>query len=582
MQTTHGTERRWATILYALVLTGGGCYGGLDGKPGEGADGADGGGDGDGDGDGGDAGDDAQGDAGDGVAGDETPAPTTRVARLTHEQWENTVRDLLYLADTTGLSENFRADPQASGYSFDNNALTLEVDQALWSGYRIAAADVAELATADASILAAILPPDGGDNVARADQFIREFGRRAFRRPLDEAEVSLFMAQFNQADALYSDEAAFESGVRIVIETMLQSPDFLYRVETSEEVIGDVIPLSDYEVAQRMSYFLWNTMPDDTLLDVADASGLSTADDVATEAWRMLADPRAGELIGRFNDQLFHIEKFETVAPSPTFFPDAPANLGISAVTEFRMFMNEMTLGREGTFADVLTSTETFVNADLAAIYDVPAPAGTEFELVQLDPTQRKGILTQVGFLAANASSVDPDPIHRGVFVSKDMLCTPIAAPPDNVPPVPPPMGKSNRETVAEHTSGPSCAGCHNTLINPYGFAFENYDAVGAWRTMDREFAVDASGSVVVGSAGAVDITNALDLIENMAASPEVHACYLQHLVEYANGRPAVPEDEDLVNRLAELSVGEASVQALIVELVTSKPFLSRATEELQ
>ena len=580
MQTMHGRERRWATILYALVLTGGGCYGGLDGKPGEGADGADGGGDGaDGNGD---AGDDANGDAGDGVAGDESPAPTTRVARLTHEQWENTVRDLFYLSETTGLSENFRADPQTSGYAFDNNALSLEVDQALWSGYRIAAADAAELATADATIMSAILPPDGGDNVARADQFIREFGRRAFRRPLDEAEVSVFMAEFNQADALYSDEAAFEAGVRIVIETMLQSPDFLYRVETSEEVVGDVIPLSDYEVAQRMSYFLWNTMPDDTLLDVADAAGLSTAEDVANEAWRMLADPRAGELIGRFNDQLFHVEKFETVAPSATFYPDAPADLGISAVTEFRMFMNEMMLGREGTFADVLTSTETFVNADLAAIYGVPAPAGGGFELVQLDPNQRKGILTQIGFLAANSSSVNPDPIHRGVFVSRDMLCTPIAAPPDNVPPAPPPMGKSNRETVAEHTSEPSCAGCHTTLINPYGFAFENYDAVGAWRDMDDVFPVDASGAVAVGSAGAVDIDNALDLIDAMATSPEVHGCYLEHLIEYANGRPKAPEDEELVTRLAELSVAEASVQALIVELVTSKPFLSRATEELQ
>jgi hypothetical protein len=238
-----------------------------------------------------------------------------------------------------------------------------------------------------------------------------------------------------------------------------------------------------------------------------------------------------------------------------------------------------MVLGREGTVADLLSSNETFVNAELASLYGVAGSYGSEFELVTLDASQRKGLLTHIGFLAANSSAVNPDPIHRGVFVARKVLCMPIAAPPDNVPPVPPPEGKSNRDTVAEHTSEPTCASCHATIINPFGFPFENYAADGSWRTMDGEFTVDATATVPL--QGGTDVGNALDLIDAIAASPEAHECYLQHLIEYANGRPAAEADEALVTRLGELSLTEVSVQGLIVELVTSRPFLSRATEEL-
>jgi hypothetical protein len=164
------------------------------------------------------------------------------------------------------------------------------------------------------------------------------------------------------------------------------------------------------------------------------------------------------------------------------------------------------------------------------------------------------------------------------------MACMLIAAPPDNVPLLPDFEGMTNRQAVEEHTEqeGSTCSACHSTIINPFGFPFENYDATGAFRTMDGEFTVDPATTVVL-DGEPVPVANALALADALAASPSVHECYLQHWIEYANGRPAVEEDDPLIERLGEMSLGEqASVQGLLVELVTSKPFLSRAVEELQ
>jgi hypothetical protein len=558
-----------AALLFA------GCYSGRDGSNGD-DDGV-----GDDDDDAGTA-DDGDGSDDDGVVGAESPAPSTRFFRLTHMQWENTVRDLFFLPEPTGLSDTFPADPKASGYLFDNNGLSLQVDQALWGGYQRAASDAAELATADPQILMMILPPDAGDDTARAEQFIREFGKRAYRRPLSDAEVTAFTSQWANAATLYSDEEPFNSGVRFVIETMLQSPHFLYRVETSEEEIGGVIPLSGWEVAQRMSYLLWNTMPDDPLFDAAETGALDNAEGVREEGIRMLDDPRAREVVRHFHEQLFDVDKFDSIAPAPAFFPDAPEGLGQYAQTEFRMFVQDIVLDRNGTVRDLFTSTETFVNADLATIYGVSGNFGPEFVLAQLDPQQRRGILTQIGFLAHNATSVNPDPIHRGVFVAKRLTCLAIAAPPDNVPPVPDFEGKTNRQAVEEHTQaeGSTCVACHGSIINPYGFPFEVYDAMGAWRTEDNDMPVDASSEVAIGSE-IVAVDNAIDLAEALAASSALHECYLRHWIAYANGRPNVADDTELVQRLGELSLADASVRDVLLELVTSKPFLSRAVEEL-
>jgi hypothetical protein len=566
---------RFAAVWCSLLLAG--CYQGLDDPSASGGNSAD-------------AGEDADDDAGegaddgdDGVPADELPAPTTRVFRLTHAQWDNTVRDLFYLAEPLGLAEEFRSDPSVGGFMFDNNALSLEVDQALWQNYRAAAGNVAELVTADQTILDGILPPDGGDAAARADQFVRELGRRAYRRPLEEAEVTELTALFGEAPELYDGMDPFLAGVRLAIETMLQSPHFLYRVETSTEPDGDVIPLGDFELASRMSYFLWNTMPDDELLDAAEAEALTAREDIETQARRMLADARAVGVMHHFHDQLLEVEKAAAAMPSPMFYPNVSTAFGEHAVEETRMFVDDVILGRDGTFVDLMTSNETFVNSELATIYGLQGEYGDEFVPATLDAAQRRGLFTLTAFLAGNSTSVNPDPIHRGVFIAKRMLCMVIAAPPDGVPPLPPPEGRSNRQTVEEHTQQPgsNCAGCHETLINPFGFPYENYDAVGAWRTVDNGFDVDASSEITLDGA-VVQIPNALGLADALASSPTAHSCYMNHWIEFANGRPLTETDEPLSIRLGGESLADSQpIGELLVGLVTSKAFRNRATEEL-
>lgn len=567
---------RIAAAFGSLLFAG--CYSGVGGPNASGDGSADAGEDADGDDD---VGEDGDGD--DGVPADELPSPTTRVFRLTHAQWDNTVRDLFYMAEPLGLSEEFRTDPAVGGFMFDNNALTLEVDQALWQGYQRAAADVAELVVADTTILEAILPPDAGDANARADQFVRELGARAYRRPLEEAEVTELVALWDAAPELYDGVDPFLAGVRLAIETMLQSPHFLYRVESSTTPDGDVIPLNGYEIASRMSYLLWNSMPDDDLFAAAADESLVERAEIEAQAERMLGDSRAVGVMHHFHDQLFELEKAAAAQPNATFYPGVSEQFGEHAAEETRMFVADQILARESSVLDLLTSNETFVNAELATIYGLQGEYGDAFVPATLDPEQRRGLLTLTAFLAGNATSVNPDPIHRGVFIAKRMACMVIAAPPNGVPPLPPPEGRSNRQTVEEHTQaeGTDCAGCHASIINPFGFPYENYDAIGAYRTKDGEFDVDATSSVAL-DGDIIPVANALALADVLGASPTVHGCYMNHWIEFANGRPLSETDLPLSTRLADESLtGDQPIKGLIVGLVTSKAFRNRATEEL-
>lgn len=566
------------TVLEALALglcLGTGCYSGVgefDGNEGLTAGDDAGDSDGDPDGDGPDLGPAA-----------EMPAPTTRFFRLTHQQWENTVQDLFGLPEPTGLSSEFRADPFVGGFEFDNNALSLQVDQALWQGYQRAAVDMAEIAVSDPSIVSAIAP-DVGDEATRAAEFIRSFGERVFRRPLTETEIAEYQALFDSGTALYEDMTGFEAGMRLVLEGMLQSPWFLYRVEASEEVEGQVIPLNSYEIASRLSFFLWNTTPDEELLAVAEAGQLGDPAVVEEQTRRMLDSPKAEQVVERFHHQLLHVDKFTQAAPSAAFYPDAPADLGQLAVQEHDLFLRHAIFEQEGSWRDLLTSTETFVNDDLARIYGLSGDFGDEFTRVDLPANERRGIFTQVGFLVANATSVHPDPIHRGAYLARTIACHTIAAPPDDITPVPAPdEDATNRETVAAHTEAPgsTCMGCHTPLINPFGFPFEGYDSTGAFRTMDNGRPVDAKANVILGD-GAVPVEDALDLAEAMAEDSQVHQCYMEHWMEFAMGRPYDEMDAPLVERLSVESLDDVGIKDLLVEFTKSRPFLTRATQEMQ
>jgi hypothetical protein len=306
---------------------------------------------------------------------------------------------------------------------------------------------------------------------------------------------------------------------------------------------------------------------------------------VAEHAERLLNDARAEQMVAHFHEQLFETEKLEGIRPSESAFPDISSELGAYALQEHQRFVRDIVFERDGDYAELLTSNDTFVNADLAAIYGLSGTFDDTFVPATLDAAERRGILTQVGFLAANATSTTPDPIHRGVFIARRIACLPLAAPPANIPPLPAPEGRTNREVIESHTEEPGtvCATCHRPIINPLGFPFESFDAVGAFRTEDNGQTVDTATSAAVGAnSDAVEVANALELADALAASVDVHSCYTKHWIEQLNGRAVTRADDAVRERLGGASArGEVSIRELIAALVTSPAFLTRSTEEL-
>ncbi|WP_244238233.1 DUF1592 domain-containing protein [Corallococcus terminator] len=516
--------------------------------------------------------------------GVEQPARSVRVARLTHPQWVASVKELLKLdAAPTTLAQSFRADPSQSGFLFDNDARALSVDEALWGAYQRAAADLAGQVATDATKLAKLLPPGTNTDEARAKAFVESFGMRAHRRPLTADEVESYLVLYRKGPTAYATMAPFQAGLRLVMEGFLQSPLFLYRVEKSTQAADGKVPLDAYEVASRLSYALWDSMPDEALFTAAREGALGKREGVAEQARRMMKDARARGVVGAYHQVVFDVPRYASIRPNTTRFPTVTAKLSESAAKENALFVDDVVFTREGRFSDLLTSRDTFVNDELARVYGLTGTFTADFVPATLDATQRRGVLTQVGFLASHATSMDPDPIHRGVFLSEHLLCQKIGAPPANIPALPAPNGRTNREVVTSHTEAPGtvCASCHSNLINPLGFPFENFDAVGGFRTTDNGHPVDATSSPSIGGEK-VAVRDAVQLSDTLASSQAVHECYARHWVEFLSGRPAATEDAALVARLGKLSrAGELSVVDLVVEVVTGVGFVNRHPEEL-
>jgi Protein of unknown function (DUF1592)/Protein of unknown function (DUF1588)/Protein of unknown function (DUF1585) len=394
--------------------------------------------------------------------------------------------------------------------------------------------------------------------------------------------VTDYVTLYGTAAGLYPGLSDFDSGVRLLIEAFLQSPHFEYRVEASATKSGDVIPLTGYEVASRLSYMLWNTMPDAELLRAAGAGDLALADKVSEQATRLLADPRSADVMASFHAQLLNVAHYATISPAASFFPTAPANLGDLATQETDAFVRGVASSGGG-FSELMTSTKTFANRDLATVYGLTGSFSDTLVQAPLDATKRKGLLTQIGFLASNSTTTTPDPIHRGVFIARRILCEHIAAPPDAATPLPPAAGRTNRKTVEDHTQQPGtvCITCHGSIINPLGFPFENYDATGAYRTQDTGETVDATSDPTIDGTQ-IHVNNALDLADAIAGSKDAHDCYAQHWMEFSYGRPMVDIDTALVGRLgADSAAGKLSVKDIVVGLVKTEAFLTRSAEEL-
>jgi hypothetical protein len=509
------------------------------------------------------------------------PGPSSRFVRLSHRQWENTINDLFRGGAPSGLSSSFLSEPIRS--SFDNNGSILEVSAAMFSGYQAAALQVAKAAR-DSKLHEIFL-----DGVAKdVRTFVRNFGLRAFRRPLTDAEASQYEALFAKGPMLTANTDAFADGVELVVEAMLQSPYFLYRAELGTNAVAGKVPLTDYEIASRLSYGLINSMPDEALFAAAGGNKLKNRDELLGHATRLLESERGKAALQDLHDQALHLAEYAEVKRDPKVFPQWKPEMGADMRDEARSFVREVIFSGKGV-EELLTAPYTYANSRLAPIYGASVPAGNSgFVKVNLDPAQRAGLYTQVGFLATNATDYNPRTIMRGVHVNLDALCVELPAPP-NVPPEPPvDQGKTNRQQVQAFTEMPGsiCVGCHGTLINPLGFPFENFDGLGKFRTTEAGGQpIDASSrySFQDGDKSVEKSFNgAVELMKTIAAGRQAHECYAQHLFEYIYGRERVREgelaaaDQGVISEVGRRSRLKVPIKSMILDLVSTDAFLTR------
>ncbi len=507
------------------------------------------------------------------------PAPSSRLVRLNNQQWENTVQDLLRLPAPLGLSGAFVAPPLVSAFDTNGGALTVDVNNRL--DFQTAAEAVAKQVAHDPKLLAMVAPTSASGD--RATNFIQTFGQRAFRRPLVDADTARYKTLFDKGAMLLASGDAFVDGVELVLRAMLQSAHFLYRVESSTAVVGGHIPLTDYEIASRLSYSLANTMPDDAMFSDAAAHKLQTRDAVVAQAQRLISSPAGKATLGNFNYQLMHLQNYDQISKDAMKAPAFTADIGGQLKQEVLSFTDDVVFGQDKGITELLTAPYTFANSKVAKVYGLPSStpaAGDPFMKVSLDPMQRAGLLTQAGFLASNAQEQTPSIIVRGVQIAKDLLCVPIGEPPATRPELPAiDPTSTNRKRVATLTMNPPCSACHTTVINPLGFAFEHLDGYAQFRAQENGQAIDATGTYSIDGKD-VSYNGALELIKAIANSQQAQDCYASHLIEYLYGRDVDlgnDADKSLIARAGVRAKANPSTKNLIVNLVATDAFLTRA-----
>jgi hypothetical protein len=499
---------------------------------------------------------------------------TSQLPRLTRAEYDKTTRDLLGL-DTQPSS---MLAPDGLG----------SVDQRAWDGFKTAADSLSAAVLGNATAKAKVLPCTT-DNATCINQFVTTFGQKAFRRPLTTTEVSKFTALYTNRATL-TQSGSFNDAVTLIIKSFLMSPSFLTKAETSTaSPDGNGYALSSWEMASRLSYTLWGTMPDDTLFQAAQANALSTQDQILQQAQRMLQDPKARAKTAEFHAAYAlqgDATRWSEASHDPSLFPLFKTTMVPTLSSEAAKFFDYITFDAKGTFQDLITKPIAFVDKDLAPIYGLTSTS-TTLQMVNLDPTQRAGVFTHAGFLASYSSYNRTSPILRGAFLEKQVLCRQIPAPPPDAASTPLPPASTdldtNRKQVAAQTEvmGTACAGCHAPVVNPPGYALEAYDSIGQWQAAEKSTgaAIDSTADVAIGSKTA-HVTGPVDLMTQIANSPEAQNCYAQRLVTFAYERTLTNQDVCTVQMLAgKMNTSGYNIISLLTDLTQTQSFRYRVKE---
>jgi hypothetical protein len=411
---------------------------------------------------------------------------------------------------------------------------------------------------------------------ACATSIISTLARRAYRRPVTDRDVAPLVTFYEQGRR----EGGFERGVELALRAVLVSPKFIFRVERDPVGVpaGTPFPISDLELASKLSFFLWSSIPDDELVDVAANGRLRRPGVLDAQVRRMLADPRAGALVTGFAAQWLHVRNLKSTTPDKNAFPDFDDNLRRAFEREMDLFVGSI-FAEDRSVLDLLTADYTFVNERLARHYRIPHVYGPHFRRVSVDDV-RRGLLGKGGVLLVTSHADRTSPVVRGKWILDNLIGMPPPPPPPNVPPFPeeaPDRPQTVRVRMEHHRTNPACASCHS-LMDPVGLALENFDAVGAWRNEEAGVPVDASGVLWDGTR----IDGVVALREALLARREVFVrTVAERLLTYALGRGLRPEDMPAVRAIVRASrPAQYRVSSIVSGIVRSVPFQMRVAGE--
>ncbi|MSR60192.1 MAG: DUF1592 domain-containing protein [Planctomycetaceae bacterium] len=404
---------------------------------------------------------------------------------------------------------------------------------------------------------------------------LRPLAGRAFRRPATDDEVSGLV---RLVELVVSDGSSFERGVQVAVQGILVSPQFLFRVELDPEPHNSqaVRTLGDYELATRLSYFLWSSLPDDELFRLAEAGTLRHEGNLAAQVRRMLKDPKSSALVEDFAGQWLQLRTLRLINPDKAQFPQFDEALRAAMETETKMFF-EAIVREDRNLFDFLDADFTFVNERLARHYEIPGVTGEQFQRVTLATAQRGGLLGQASILLVTSNPTRTSPVKRGKWVLENLLNAAPPPPPPGVPELSEEKDKvlsgTLRQRMEQHRANPACAACH-TQMDALGFGLENYDPIGAWRVKDGTFDIDASGTLPGGAAfsSPAELRVILKSRQN-----EFRRCLAEKLLTFALGRGLEYYDKCTVDQIARhVAANHDKFSALVLEIVQSDPFQKR------
>jgi hypothetical protein len=505
------------------------------------------------------------------AAPDPGDAPLTR---LTQQQYLNTVNDLFGKID---LSSVYPITQSASQFGLAQ----ADVDGADLDNYERASEIVAAAVIGNATTLNKIAPCAAGATTAAArtcaTQFLQGFATRIYRAPIASTDLDRHLALYDAGAA----NGGYSHGIQLLLQAMLQSSRFLYRVElgTTTAVGPTAVKLSDYELASRLSYGLWNTTPDDALNTAAAGGMLETSADVSAQLQRMLKDPRGATMVSQFLASWIHLDDLQSVAKDAKTYPSWNSDLQNAMMTQAKTFFTDLLANQGATVKAMLTSQTLFMNSLTAPLFGSQAaglPTDGSFQSSQKTDGTVSGILTLPAFLATQAKADQSSPIYRGKFVREQLFCQELPSPPANVPPAPVIMpGVSTRDRLSMHETAAQCSACHS-LMDPIGLGFENYDGIGAYRTMDGGKPVDASGALTGTDVDGM-FTGVAQLGAMLSKSATVEACVGKQWFRYAMARAEQVADTCSLQQLAKTFHDSGTdLRTLPAALVQTPAFMYR------